>query len=330
MLIIAKKKPKLTQRLKKSIKILSSSTSKRIKSPPKKKSRGKQIPRDQLQIANWAVQRKDPRTGKKRWYMKYKHKKTGKIVYRVQQDQRKAQPLTQRQLIKQQHGIPTMYQTFPENIAKSSKELGKSNREYSIAIDFERRHKQPQRVVAMQGGKVSTVHLKDFELFGHTHPGQYTPRISTGDLRNMKLGEPNFIVAGKTGTMHLYNIQDPKKFNKWKEKNESKAANTVPITNEDLEYANRRLKRFKNNPKARNVNSLNYSDTKLGRDMFESQTGIKITPYKKNMLLELKDDPTYDKQVPTIPKEYGYMYSKPNPSKSKSKKKRKKRKKKKG
>ena len=241
-------------------------------------------------------------------------RKKGKIYIQVVEDRRKVQRIEQPRKVKEQyysHGYypGTMKKELPDNLAKAISEIGKDDYEHSIAIDFERKMDQPQRMAVVEGGKVETIKIEDFEIYGHTHPNQDIPRASTGDLRNMNYMEPEFIVAGKSGKIFIYNIENPEKYRRWKRLNESNRPSDAPVKYGDF-YIIQKRKKYKNNPKAQKVTPYDYEQSEIGRELFFEATGIKIYPYKKKTIIEMKDDPHYEKRMPSIPYHYREKYYK--------------------
>ena len=161
----------------------------------------------------------------------------------------------------------SMEKEISPEIINSVKQLAKSRREYSIGLDFERELKNPQQIVAIQGAETFTYHLHDdFEMFGHTHPSVENPAPSKNDLLNMKIGRPEFIVAGKTGKAIIMNIENEAFYRDWKKDPYSPSW-------------------------------LNFNK-KEDRDKFFIQTGVRIYPYKKGMKVTLIDDPRLEKGFP--------------------------------
>ena len=241
-------------------------------------------------------------------------KKRGKVYIEVVEDRRKVQRIEQPRKVKQQyyqHGYypGTMEKELPDNLAKGIKEIGKDEYEHSIAIDFEREIEQPQRMAIVEGGKTETLKIDDFEIFGHTHPGQTYPRPSTGDLRNMNYLEPEFIVAGKTGKIFLYNIEDPEKYASWKRLHESRKPTDYPITYGDF-FLILEKKKYRSDTKAQQITPYNYEQSELGREIFFEATGVRIYPYRKKTIIEMKDDPHYEKKMPSVPYHYQQKYHK--------------------
>ena len=162
----------------------------------------------------------------------------------------------------------SMIKTLPAEIMNSTKELAKSEREYTIGIDFERELKMPQEIVALQGADTFTWRLKDIEFYGHTHPYEEKPGPSKNDLINMIFGRPEFIVAGNTGKTIILNIEDDNKYQKWKRDPESMTYFMFDI------------------------------DQDKDREGLFNSTGVRAYPYEKGMKLKLIDDPKFEKPFP--------------------------------
>lgn len=224
-----------------------------------------------------------------------------KKIVRVIEDLRLGRTITQPGYLKYKHNQPTMMQEIDDHFAKGIKEIAKSNREQSIAIDFERDMIQPQRMIVMEGSKTETIKIKDFEMVGHTHPHWEEPIPSTADLRNMNELEPEFLVAGKSGKIHIMSIENPHKYVQWKYKMLNKSGATPPISQDHFNQLITQEK-YKDRLHPHDINS--YTRTELGRQLFYEETGVKLIPYKKPTTIELKDDPKLEKQVPTVPESY--------------------------
>jgi len=162
----------------------------------------------------------------------------------------------------------TMTKEVPQNLLDAIKTLVKDqDHEYSIDLDFERRLDSPEQMLVMKGGKRETVKITDFEMFGHTHPGQKYPYPSNTDLRALKPLRPEFIVA-HSGKAIVMNIED---FDKWKQ--------------------------YRNSDK---YVALNWTETKRGRDFIFNNTGVRIYPFVKPLKIEVKDDPHPEKMFPRV------------------------------
>lgn len=194
----------------------------------------------------------------------------------------------------------TMTKEFPDNLAKAFKKLADSPNEYSIAIDFEKTLEQPQRVAIVKGGPTETIKIADFECFGHTHPSRSYPRPSTGDVRNMKFLQPEFIINQK-GEIIFLNIEDPHKYHTWRLRTQGKDPHDSVIDSKDF-------LRLRNRKKFQHISPYlgfwNYHEYDQGRDMFFEETGVRIYPYRKTTKIELKDDPVLEKRMPSVPPSY--------------------------
>lgn len=167
----------------------------------------------------------------------------------------------------------SMAKEIPHDVMLSAKALAKNKREYSIGIDFERELKNPQQIVAIQGAETFTYHLnEDFEFFGHTHPNVSEPHPSKNDLLNMKVGRPEFIVAGKTGKTIIVNIEDDNQYRKWK-------------SEDHLDYS------------WFDFNKKEY------RDRYFKFTGVRVYKYRKGMIVTLINDPKLEKAFPFFGRE---------------------------
>lgn len=162
----------------------------------------------------------------------------------------------------------SMEKEFPHDIMQSIRALAKNRREYSIGLDFERGLKNPQQIVSVQGAESFTYHIGgDFEMFGHTHPGVKNPYPSRKDLITLKVGRPEFIVAGKTGKAIIMNVENDTWHRYWKETSYSSP-------------------------------TWNDISKKEDRDEYFRQTGVRIYPYRKGMKVKLLDDPKFEKAFP--------------------------------
>lgn len=231
----------------------------------------------------------------------YVYQYHGKEIVRVVEDLRVGRIIQQSGYVKYSAREPTMEKTLDHNLIQGLKEVAKSDNEQSIALDFERNTWQPQRTVIMEGGKTQTLRIKDFEMFGHTHPNEIEPTPSTADLRSMKLLEPEFIVAGKTGKIYIMNIENKAKWEIWKARYYRQRPSAHPIPKDRFE------KRIQEKPYKDHISKWRYSDfteTELGRQLFYEETGIRLIPYKNPTTIEMKDDPHYEKEMPTVPASY--------------------------
>jgi hypothetical protein len=231
-----------------------------------------------------------------------------KILFRMGGDKRTTTIVNQPKSIRR--SARTMFRPLFSNIMKSFSQIGKSKNEYSIAVDLERFLAQPERIAIVKGGKTETMKIADFEFFGHTHPGERIPRPSTGDLRNMRALEPEFIVAGNTGTIHIYNVENRSSYSRWLKRKTKSGLHESSITQQEIQRTAKR-KKYKNNPEVREIHQWNWEKTKLGRDMFFDITGVRIYTVKPTTNIELKDDPHPEtKQMPGLSKETLERYHK--------------------
>jgi len=204
-----------------------------------------------------------------------------------------------------------MTKKIDPDLAKGLKEMAKGHdKEYSIGLDFERYQEQPERVIVVEGGKGETIKINDFEMFGHTHPGHTYAIPSSADLRNLEPLKPEFIIAGKSGKMTIFNIEDEKKYEHWRKQSQKyfMADNSLPI-NDKMARNLKHRKKYKNDI---NVNVMSDKDLShrivrlndpKSREMFFDLTGVRAYPYRKVTYVEMKDDPKPEKAVPTIPKQ---------------------------
>jgi len=193
---------------------------------------------------------------------------------------------------------PTMRKKFREVLADSFRQVAKGSNEYSIMIDFERRYKSPERIVFLRGGKGQTVHIPDFEMFGHTHPNRSQARPSLEDLVGMS-NNPDFVVASKNNwkdwdkkdakfDISLIQIKDRQRYNAFTKKYWY-----------EVQYSKKKQKELKDKYYNEILWPLDVRN-KLKAKLFEEQTGIRIWPYRKNMMVELPLDDIKEKNVPTI------------------------------
>lgn len=184
-----------------------------------------------------------------------------------------------------------MQKRFRKELADSFRELSNSSNEYSIAIDFERHLKNPERFVVVRGSKSSTKVIRDFEMYGHTHPNRGDALPSAADLRNKRVGEPTFIVAGASPhKIIILEIKNLTQYNKWK-----KSARDLP-RNSHAYSRNAFIKKYGKDDLYLRHNVSNSN----GRDVYLELTGVKITPYYDNMQIDLRDDIIKEKTVPTV------------------------------
>ncbi len=235
--------------------------------------------------------------------------KNGKVHYRVVTDYRNHQVIEQPPQMTSYGKKKTMMKKIPHNLAQGIKKISNKHREYSIALDFERDLEQPERMVVLLGGKTETLLIPDFELGGHTHPHEETPYPSTTDLRNIKPLKPHFIVAGHTGKIIIFNLENQKQNKDWANRKTALKGGTRPVNQADVARITNRVK-FKDDLEAKDMLYSELMDSKKGRDIFYDITGIKAYPYKDNTTIELKDDPTLEKRMPTIPSSYLEKYQK--------------------
>lgn len=232
----------------------------------------------------------------------YVYKFRGKEIVRVVEDHRVGRSIYQPGYLKYKHNQPTMHKKIDDHLIKGIRQIAKSKREQSIALDFEREMIQPQRMVIVEGSKTETIKIEDFEMFGHTHPERSEPIPSTGDLRSLKELSPEFIIAGKSGKIYIMYIDNSIKYASWKARMHNRGASHHPIEYERYE---RYLKENKYKGKLSLWDyNFEFTSTELGRDLFYEETGVRLIPYKNPTTIELKDDPTLEKRVPSIPEYY--------------------------
>lgn len=212
--------------------------------------------------------------------------------------------LKQPQEIKRRANQRIMTKEIPENLIQGIKKITKNNDfEYAIAIDFERKFEQPERMFILKSGRSETIKIDDFELYGHTHPGHYCATPSTADLWNMKLLKPEFIIAGKSSHAILLNIENLEKYNAWKEdgwerqqRSGKSIGGTNPIDVDVYKKANIKVMRDEND-------SMFYhalTRSKRGRDLIYEETGVRIYPFKGKVKIEMIDDPNPEKELPKV------------------------------
>jgi len=183
--------------------------------------------------------------------------------------------------------------------------LAESTDEKSFALDFERYLNNPERIAITKGGRSSTMKLADFELSGHSHPfvqkSQKTP--SVGDIRNMKLLYPEFIITydeygvEKTNEIYFLLIEDVEKYDAWTVRKSPRDKHDSPISDVELSSEKAKLKAFeKNAKKKQRIDSITMDtlfDSEEGRYIFYNVTGVKIYPYDPTIYgvrFELPDD----------------------------------------
>ncbi len=205
--------------------------------------------------------------------------------------------ILQPEAIKENEKKKMMIKKLPDNLVKGMKAVAKDRYEYSFALDFERKLKQPQRGIILKGAKDTSQVIEDFELFGHTHSDEDYPLPSVLDLQDLKVLKPELIIAGKTGKTIIINIEDLETYEKWKLSTpRDKYSHPISFT-KFLDYIN-------NNPKYQGkLNDSDYdtlSKSKVGKELIFEETGVKIYPYRKTTRIELIDDPKFEKPVPTV------------------------------
>lgn len=184
-----------------------------------------------------------------------------------------------------------MQKRFRIELADSFRKLASGRNEYSIAIDFERHLKSPERFVVVRGSRISTKTIKDFEMYGHTHPGETFPIPSAADLRNKREGEPTFIVAGNSpNNIIILEIKDLTQYKKWKKTARHLPRNSSATIKSDF------IKKYGE----ATTYLIDNLTNKTGRDMYLGLTGVKITPYYEGMKIDLNDDVIREKKVPTV------------------------------
>ena len=187
------------------------------------------------------------------------------------------------------------------NLVSAIRDIAKSSNEYSIGVDFQRYGKVNERMFLMRCGKWDTIKFDNFEMFGHTHPKDVKPMPSASDLMNMRPFIPEFIVAGKSGKIMIFNVEDINRFSYWRRKNAHKGINDVAFDLDKLRINIDQLKDSKGMIKPKYRNYL-LCDIK-GRDAFYRETGVRAYPYKKGIKIEIKDVLKVRKSIPNIPKE---------------------------
>ena len=187
--------------------------------------------------------------------------------------------------------LKTMDKKLRSALIKSFKELAKSSHEYSIALDFERHLKSPERFVAYRGGRTSTSKIGDFEIFGHTHPGEQYVRPSIADIKGLQQNVPEFIIAGSSGDIYIFTLTNKGKWNLWKRelnKRKIKQSHGCPI------------KGFLTDIKKNHPNFTYqqwYLIKEKGRKIFFEITGVKVIPYTKGMTIKMRDDPIKENKM---------------------------------
>ena len=106
--------------------------------------------------------------------------------------------------------------------------------------------------------------LGECDIFGHSH-GHGFPSPSRGDLLSMDICKPEFIVGKRD--IYFYNIEDKQKYKEFSK----------------LKYGNY----FQRKPLIRLGGSSNLIREEARKEFFKD-SGIRIYPYKKDMLIEFK------------------------------------------
>lgn len=217
----------------------------------------------------------------------------------------------------------TMIKEFPPHMIKSFKELARNNKtEYSIGIDFERYMKNPEKAVILKGGLDETITFnKDFECFGHTHPGSDYARPSVADLHTMHYLEPEFIIAGNTGDMKIFNIENKQKWEKYLqehpyEKNKHRYAITMEMIDKEIKKKKYEHLHFQKgfSPRKRmreKIKELRKTKEELSLALFGSQKPQKDHPDILFQIGQVKNEiKWYQKKLKLPDKELKILYRK--------------------
>lgn len=111
----------------------------------------------------------------------------------------------------------------------------------------------------------ATERIEKCDIFGHSHPNWSDNTPSLTDLENMKACKPEFILA--KDDIYFLNIENKKKLKDFIEIQKNNPTFTMP-----------RISIKKNK----------YWTNEDVRKLFFEETGVKVYPYKKDMLIEFK------------------------------------------
>lgn len=223
---------------------------------------------------------------KRKGFIIEEKKSNGDIVYKCTQKGRTMFLPWLKQIMKKR---------IPKHVMRAFNELGGNSNEYSIGLDFEDPFKDPEQIYAFQGGIDETLHLQDWEVFGHTHPNRNAPLPSTADIKNMKLFEPEFISAG--GHSIILILENKQKHDKWKRENINKEQHSYPI---DIEWVKRHYKKIDNVS-----DQFHLIFTKEGRKIFYNETGVRVEPWYPMMQIPMiKDAIREKKRIFNVPTNY--------------------------
>lgn len=193
----------------------------------------------------------------------------------------------------------TMRKKLKQNIVKGIQEIGKTDVEYSYAIDFERELKTPERILITKGGKLSTQYLPDFELFGHSHPRDswITPSLADiATLGNTKEGSHFLSVSPSKknkGKFIIYNIKNKKKYKTFMKNMREKA---IYEANGGYNFW------------VTFIRDLNLDSSAKDRKFYFGLTGIKVLPYKEDMMIEVANDSPKIKKLDSDDRSSKYYY----------------------
>lgn len=187
------------------------------------------------------------------------------------------------------------------NVIRSFKAIATDDKEHSIGIDFQRKGKVPERFFVMEGGRIETVKFNLFDMFGHTHPMDKHPTPSASDIMNMQPFVPEFLISGISKEMIILNVEDLQRYGKWSNQNLHKGINDEVFDLDEVSVLLTKSLRDKNGSIKGKYYKYLLND-QYGREVFFKVTGVRVYPYRRGMLIEIKDQPKYNKKVPTISK----------------------------
>jgi len=153
-------------------------------------------------------------------------------------------------------------------------------------------------MLLLKGSHDETVKFEDFEIFGHSHPKSKRPIPSTADLMNMKFLQPEFIVSGASGKIIFMNIDDKKRYWKWK-MNAERGIEENTMTTRDVPFSPKEFKRITGSLEGYSQ----FLETEDGRDMFFRKTGVKIYQVKTPIKVEMVDLVNRDKYAQHVSKQ---------------------------
>ena len=126
--------------------------------------------------------------------------------------------------------------------------------------------------------------------------------------------KPEFIIAGKTGEFIIINMKSIPTFDKWRDgiiedlleeipkifkesrkgvfskKVLKRTREMLPIPKEMLNTFSRKAIAWSNIEEVKKIYSI-FIETESGKKAFEKWTGVSIIPYKRDMKIDMRNDP---------------------------------------